>query len=233
MEWDISSIVSFTHLKNGRVKIKFDDGNLFVWLRELGYRKAKINNRLQHYKRDGNELRHLHKSEIRAVFSEMLKKFAFTNIPDTVQYLDIINAYYEQRPIRENGLYDHYLADIVTADEAHNYMLKTDEGYKHKFEAQSLVSQLEEWGFVKSVDYIGSYHKGDTLYYKQIEKEKYLVFHHLSYNGKDSGIFDCTLSIYANAKYVGNKKPPSDIVIMCGFKLQRDWHLIEQYLSRA
>jgi hypothetical protein len=234
MTKDINDFITFDRLKNGRVKITHDinnEGNIYKHLHELGYRKAKLDNKRVYFRREGTELTPLSIREIKVAFRDYLRNFDFTNIPDDIEYFSILNWYYERQPIKENGLLDHYLEDELNESEVHYLRLKTNVGYKHKKEIENLLSKFEEWSFSKTIDNIGSICLNAPLYYKKIGDKKYLVFSHYNSEHKTNNGFDCWIATFVNEKQIGKKKPSDIETIRFSFQLDRDFGLISDYVS--
>lgn len=235
MTKDINNFIDIVRQKNGRVKIKHNitnEGNIYKLLRDFGFRKSKLDNRRIYFRRQADIVTPVNLSDIKDAFREFLKCGDFTNIPTDINHHDILEWYYSTHPIKENGLFDHYLEDTLTEVETHNFRLATDHDYRHRFEIKQLLSKFDEWAFSKSTDNINSYSSNNPpLYYKRIDDRKFLVFNHWNANTKYTGGFDSWIATYSNEKQIGNKKPLDLQDIRLGFRLDRDYPLIEQYLN--
>lgn len=237
MTTDINNFIYFIRQKNGQVKIKHNisnEGNIYKFLRDLGFRKAKLDNRLIYYRRHNNELTPVHKMDIKHAFLDFLKSAEYSNAPDYVSHNDILNWYYSKMPIKENGLYDHYLEDNLSEHEIHSLRLRTNDDYKHKFEISQLIAKFDELNFSKTVDTINSYSSNNPpLYYKNVGDKKYIVFIHRNYNSKNTDCFDGWLATYTNEEQIGKKKPIEFQDFRLGFRLDRDFSLIEQFINQS
>jgi len=97
--------------KNGSIKLHFIESELYQILYSLGYRFVRIDRKPFMYKLEEGEKVHLvrHFQEIRDAFTDFVKKLT---IP--VKEIDeILNAFYAKRPIKRNGLIEHYLTDTT------------------------------------------------------------------------------------------------------------------------
>lgn len=101
---------------------------------------------------------------------------------------------------------------------------------RKKMELNEQLDKFNSWNFKKSVDVIGTYCKGDDLYFKKIENNKYLVFNH--YNAKKIMVsgFDCWISTYSNESQIGNEEPINNKGVQLSFHLNRDFDLIKNYV---
>lgn len=234
MTRDINSIVSIIRQKNGKVRITHDaqnERNIYQLLHEFGFCKSKLDNKPVYYRRNANNIMPSNMRDIRIVFFNWLKKSEFDNIPEDIDYSTILNWYLEKQPIKENGLFDHYLQDTLTEEDANKLKLLTDRTYRHKFEVETLLSKLNEWLFSKTTDQVGTFCKDHPVYYKKIEGKKYLLFNHYNSRDKINDGFDCCIAIFNNENQIGNKKPLFREEIRLSFILDRDYSLIEAYLK--
>jgi len=232
---DINNLVTIVRQKNGKIKIIHDinnEGNIYKLLRDFGFRKSKLDNVKIYYRKHNNKLSIANPTTIKQTFLDFLERADYTNLPNDVSHDDILEWYYSKKPIKENGLYDHYLKNILSESEIHTLRLLTNNDYKHKFDIDGLIAKFSELNFTKTVDSISSYSSNNPpLYYKYIGNGKYIVFNHWNYDKKNKDGFDCWLAIYANEEQVGKKKPIDLQKLRLGFQLERDLPLIEQYLE--
>lgn len=234
MTININDFISFDRLKNGKVKITTDisnEGNLYKYLRQLGFCKSKLDGIRIYYRRENSSIKPSSMHDIKHTFLVLLQQADFCNIPTDVSYSDILNWYLDKQPIKENGLFDHYLADNLSKTEAHNYRLLTNPMYKHKFETQQLLSKFAEWNFNKTIDKVGAFCKSNPLYFKRIEDKKFLVFNHYNSNSETNDGFDSWVATFTDEKQIGIKKPTQIQDIRLSFHLDRDFELIKDYLN--
>jgi hypothetical protein len=234
MKYDINDFVIFDRLKNGSVKIKHNitnEGNIYELLHKLGYCKTKLDRKNIYYQRTETDLFPTSFLKIKLAFRDFLKNENFKNLPENISSHDILNWFYVKNPIKENGLFDHYLEDNLIENDIHVYRLKKDCDYKHKFEVQQLISKFEEWNFCKTIDTVGEFFKDCPLYFKNIGYTKYLIFIHFTSKNKMDDIFECCIATYTNEKYIGIKKPLNIQEIQANFQLDKDFHLIIDYIK--
>jgi hypothetical protein len=234
MEKNINNFITINRQKNGKMKITQTDnnvGNIYKLLHEIGYCKTKLDNKSIYFLRKGIDIVPITFSDIKDAFLNILKDFEFTNIPEDIEYTTILNWYYEKLPIKENGLTNLYLNDTLTDLEIHKYKLVTDYSYIQEFEVNQLLTNFNKWAFIRTVDEIGTFCKGSQLYYKNIGDNKYLIFSYINSLGKTKGYFDCWIATFTNNHQIGNNKPISLQDIRQGFKLNRDFELIKEYLN--
>jgi hypothetical protein len=95
----------------------------------------------------------------------------------------------------------------------------------------SLIYELNQNGFLKTVDSINEYSNDADLYYRKIDSHQYLIFNH--YNKKHKANlqgFDCWVSTYKLEMEIGKKKAIQTNSVQLSFQIDRDWGLITQYL---
>lgn len=101
---------------------------------------------------------------------------------------------------------------------------------KYSFEIDELLSKFQEWQFKITNDSIGTFCKGNPLYYKSIGENNYIVFNYFNSTKKSNRGFDCWLAKYSNFSDIGVKKPLEMESIRLSFHLDADFDLIEGYL---
>ncbi len=234
MAKDINDYITFYQQKNGKVKFLQTDediSNTYKTLRDLGFRKTKLKNKIIYYKRENNNFTEIHPASIRFNFINFLETTQFINMPMNVELSEIINWIYKKNPIKANSKFNIHLNETLTEDEIHSLLLTNDNFYKHKFGIQQLLRKFETWNFNKSFDKAGSFCRDNPLYYKKIDHNKYLIFNHFNSKIKFSDGFDCWIATYKNEEEIGLKHPLDNENIKLSFKLDRDFDLIKQYLN--
>jgi len=105
------SFVSTKKSKNGFVKFHFIAKELYAVLYNLGFRFVRIDQKPFLYVQDRNSRVRLvnHLQELRDAFCDYIKQLP---IPKT-EIEEILDAFYAQRPIRRDGLIEHYLRDTT------------------------------------------------------------------------------------------------------------------------
>ena len=234
MKININNFFTFDRQKNGNSKISFslsNEGNIYKFLRELGFCKSKIDNKNVLYRRLENNFSVTNFQDMKITFWNLLKQGEFENMPEQLKCEDILNYYLQKNPIKQNGLFDHYLEDNLTEQEVLKLKLLTDYKFNHKFKVNTLLSKFNEWTFHKTIDSVGTFCKDNTLYYKNIGDKKYLVFNHYNEKDRTKDGFDTWVATYKNEKLIGTKRPTEFENLKLSFHLDRDYSLIEQYLN--
>ncbi len=170
MKEDINKFLTISRYKNGRVKISHDvdnEANIYKLLFKLGFRKATLNNRKILFQKTNDDLIPVKFDDIRVAFCKLLKNFEFENVPDYVNYVDILNWYYVKNPIKQNRLFNEYLSVELSKSEIHTLKLKTNVVYKHRNKINSILDKLNEWNFSKTIDKKATICINTTLYYKK------------------------------------------------------------------
>ena len=102
---------------------------------------------------------------------------------------------------------------------------------KDKEIISDFISTLELHGFHKTVDAIGDYSPNADLYYRLVDKNRYLVFNHYAKKSRaEFQGFDCWVSTYNSEHEIGTEKAQHVEQVQLSFQIERDWHFIEQYL---
>lgn len=234
MERNINNFIIIDKFKNGRLKISHNgqnQTNIYKLLHELGFRKSKLDNKQIYFRRDGEKLIPINFNKIVDAFFDLFNESAFTNIPEDIEFEDIVNHFYENQPIKENRLFNLVFNDTISELEAHNLRMLIDDDYKHRFETQQLLSKLEELNFIKTIDIGSLICKNAPLFYKKIEANKFLVFVQFNSKIKTLDGFDCSIATFDKIIHIGTKKPLEHQIICRNFKLDRDFNLVENYLN--
>lgn len=232
---DINNFIQVVRYKNGKTKIKHDfekQANIFKWLKECGYRKSKLDNKVIYYLKHDEEVISTSFLEIKAAFLEFLVNANYINLPSDINHHDVLEWYHSKHPLKENKLTKYILGDNLSESEIHSLRLQTNLSYKHRFQIKRIIIELNNWGFKKTTDKISSYSSiKPPLYYKQINNEEYLIFNHWATETKYDDGFDCWIGIYQNEKLIGKKEPLEINTVQLGFDLDRDITLIEEFLN--
>lgn len=235
MGTDIKKYISIKRNKNGKVKITHDlenEANIYKLLHSLGFRKTNMNNKRFYFQKVDNDLVPVSIHDMRTKFYQMLKGFDFINVPDDVNYIDILNWNLEKQPIKPNGLFNNYLETELNENELHILKMKTDINYKHRDAISTILNKFKAWNLKKSIDKKSAICTNAPLYFKKINSSDFLIFsHYNSESRKNIDGFDCWIANYSTEKQVG-KTIPSDLksLSLC-FNLERDFELIEKYVS--
>ncbi len=99
------------NFKNGADDIHFIESEIYNILFSSGFRFVRIDRKPFMYKLEEGEkvrlVRHFH--EIRDAFTDYIKQLSIP--PNEIN--EILNAFYAKRPIKRNGLIEHYLTDTA------------------------------------------------------------------------------------------------------------------------
>ncbi len=233
MKRDINDFVTIIRQKNGNVKVTHtiqNEANIYKLLHELGFRKSNLKNKKIYYQRKGGTIIPTNFKDIKYAFLDILRKSEFTNIPEDLRYSEIVNWYHKRLPIKNNGLFDHYLFEDISQSEALTYCLLTDHIFKHKYEVQKLILRFEALKFGKTIDKSNSICQNAPLYFKEIEGNKYIIFAHYNSEVKTIDGFSCWIARYRNVKQIGIKKPVVLQLIKPNFYLANDYELVRDYV---
>ncbi|HEY0262871.1 MAG TPA: hypothetical protein VGB95_07580 [Chitinophagales bacterium] len=124
---DINDFITIDRQKNGTIKITHTTENvwnLYKLLKELGYRKTKLGNKRVYYQRNEFGIKSVSILDIKQAFTNLLGKHFFTNIPKDVDYASIFNWYFKKQPIKENGVFNHFLIEALSDIEASIFFKK-------------------------------------------------------------------------------------------------------------
>lgn len=234
MTKDINDFITIIRQKNGQVKITHTPNNvcnIYKYIYELGYRNSKLGKKRIYFLRNGTNVTPVNFWDIKDDFFERFKKFDFTNIPKDIEYASILNCYYRRQPIKENEVFKNYPDEILTKAQIHNFMLIRDPFYKHRFEVKELLSKLDEWAFHRTVDTIGAFTTKSPLYFKNVGGQKYLIFTYYNPNHESNDGFDSWIATFSSQNHIGNKMPLEVEKIQLSFHLERDFHLIKDFIK--
>ena len=226
---NILDFIQLDRLKNESYRIKFPASkviNIYALIKKLGFAYVSIEGRSIYIQKTAERIKEVGFFDIKKAFQECLEKSDYSGLPDGIGYNEVMNTYMRDSVPKENSLIKHYLVVEINQDDLHDLQMQINGNYRKDFEIKHLLEKLEELKFKKCVDVIGTYHKGDTLYFKYISDKKYIVFN-------DFGrMFDCFLSTYTYETHIGIKQPLHlrPLHVGDGFKFDRDFHLIEPYL---
>ena len=93
------------------------------------------------------------------------------------------------------------------------------------------IDQLEEFGFLKALDRIGEYSKNSILFFKQIDEQRFILFH---YYNRQHAIehqgFNCWISTYDWPEFIGKVPAIEKESVKESFDFKEDWKLIAEFL---
>jgi hypothetical protein len=138
LSYDFQDVVGFES-KKGTYKIKFSakEGNIYVVLNTLGYRRAKIGGKYIFYQRVDNKISITNLADIRNAFIDYLRHCREETLPRNIVKEQVIESFYHEFLLKENGLLKHYLADDPSEREIHYLRLQTDGKYMIEFQKRN------------------------------------------------------------------------------------------------
>ena len=232
--YKINDFVTIDRFKNGRKKIEFkirNESNVYRLLKTLGYCYAKVEGKVYYYRRIGDNLIPQSVLSIKQAFGNFLTSASFSDLPGDLTLNEVRNWELSKRPVKVNGLFKDHLHDKLTSEEVHRLRMKTDVEYSHQFEINFILDKFKQWGLKQGLDQVGSFSKGNPLYYKDLGNQKFLVFNFFNAKRKLHSGFDCWLATFVQEKHIGHRKPLSNQDIRLGFQFEKDYALIKRYVG--
>lgn len=96
---------------------------------------------------------------------------------------------------------------------------------------KAAIDQLEEFHFLKTIDRIAEYSANADIYYKQIDEQRFIIFHHFNKNKLElTQGFDCWISTYEREIYIGKLPAIEMETVKTTFDFREDWKLIKPFL---
>lgn len=233
LTYDFKEIVGI-YRENGKYKFDFRsrEADIYRILRKLGYCRTKLNGKVCLYKRTGNELSVSNFVAIKTAFRDYIVACNVATLLKGVTADDVLNAYYGKQPVKQNGLFEMYLDDRLSGEEEHQLRLQMSPSYSRDFNASVLLSKFSEWQLTESTDLAGTYFKGKPIFYKQVDKNNFLVFNTVVNDPtRHRHIFDCWISTYKAVKDISKVKPATLTLIKMGFKMETDLPLIKEFIN--
>jgi len=233
MQYTIHDYIIITKSKNQKVTLGVDDKkkeNILKSLFKQGYRKSMIGSKRIYYRRSGSNFKSVHFHEIQYAFYEMIKSCDFHGVRN-VSFSEILNWFYRNCPIKQNMQFDQIMAETLTEDEIHIYLLQNDGNYAHKIKVQQCFSKIRVWNFGETIDTAGGISKSNPLYYKSIGENKFLIFSYYNPGVLSHDGFDSCIAEYKSLKDIGLRQPLSYKPLAFSFDLDQDLHLIDKYVN--
>ena len=94
------------------------------------------------------------------------------------------------------------------------------------------LKNLNDWGFKKTTDIIGTYCDGTDLYFKNIGGDEYLIFSHSKTKQIWLHNFDVWTAIYDAEDLIGNRDTVDFEEVVFSYNHQNDYHLIKGFLEK-
>jgi hypothetical protein len=231
--YEIKDFVTFERTNSKYAKGGFSalqEGNIYEWLKSQGFGISRLNAKRIIFRKKGGLIERSSIIEMKDAFFDFIKNYRFANWPNDINRSDLLNWYYTESPIKQNGLFQHYLTQELSVEEVHQYKMDADAIYAHRYRVAQLLFQLDSWGFKRTIDKKGGFGLSDPLYYKEISKRQYLIFNHYNATDQANDGFDCRIAYFANESQIGNMKNDNAKFVKLSFYLERDFDLIKQYV---
>ncbi|WP_438426226.1 hypothetical protein [Aquimarina macrocephali] len=86
-------------------------------------------------------------------------------------------------------------------------------------------------GFKETLDKVGDYNEGTTIYYYNLNKNKYMIFNTFNDNKKlDFQGFDSWICLYNKPSDIGTKSAINKKVFRLSFDFVNDWALLREHI---
>ena len=236
MTENINKFVTIKEKKTGEYKYSCAPENIihiYKYIYSLGFRTSKVNKFKILYKRNGNKIFFVNKTDFSEGFINFLKEQNYTGLSKEHSVIDIMNYFLIKNPIKENKLFNDIFYEELSNSEKHFVKMQKDIHYRHEFETNQMFEKLKDWGFKKrkKVDKGKTFVKSE-YYYKSLGYNKYLVFDYSLTKQKNSDTFDCLIEYYDNEKDIGKKRAIETQVIKNSFLLEKDFGRIKELLDK-
>lgn len=111
-------------------------------------------------------------------------------------------------------------------------LMQINPNYAKDIIYEELKCKIQEWGFKFINGKLESGSQYEGLYYKCIADNEYLVFSTAAYYPKmHIYALDLWRCYYHNEKEIGKKNPTSIVKMALSFQIDRDYHLIKEYVE--
>ena len=233
MKRNLFDYVQIEKKRNGDFKVSYNlthKANIYKCLRELGFRKTKVNAQRIYFRRCGNEIQRVNKYQMVDAFQNFLEKTDFINTPPGFTKMNLLNWFYTAHPIKLNTLLDKILIENLSEHEEHLLKLLIDPVYKKEFQVNQLLENFKSWSFKKTFDGIRSFTTNSQLYYKLINNEEYLIFSHSNPKNIRDSCFDSWIAKFPSEKWIGKKEPLKKCQVKLSFQMEKDFHLVKNLI---
>lgn len=230
----VGSFVTFIKQKNGSYKFYqsiTQKANIYRWLVEQGYGRCSLDNKIIVFKKTGNDIEPSSVQDMKDAFHDYLKNIPSEELPKGLNRNNLRNWSYSTSPLKQNNLFRHYLTVSLSDSEIHQYKLKSDAIYAHRYRISLTLDMLNAKGFKHARDLAASSKKNNILYYKLIDANQYLLFIHHNPDLKSNDCFEYCLASYDKESNIGRVKNPAAVNCSNSFYIERDLPLIEQYFT--
>lgn len=108
----------------------------------------------------------------------------------------------------------------------------TDPIFAARLRVEEVLVKLNTHGYRTCDDKIGTFAKDSKVFYKEISKDKYVIFNHSSHDGRiEQQTIDCWVAIYLNENDIGRNAPKALESIKLSFEVNRDWGIIDRLFN--
>lgn len=100
---NINDLIKIKRSKSGQLKIYQNinnQANVYKYLFELGFRFTKVKNKRFYFQREKSKLVPIYFQDIKDGFINALTEFNFSNIPDSLNKVEVINWFYHRKQIK-------------------------------------------------------------------------------------------------------------------------------------
>ena len=231
----LNHFFSFSQQKNGYYRIfqsPENENHKNLLLHNLGFRKTIIDNKNILYQRIGSDIVPISAKNLKIKLIDYFKQLTFENPPENFLVSEINDFLHQKSPIEQNENFDFHLTENLTAEEYHLYSQKVKYYYKKNFDKILLLAKLAEWNFIKTIDKRNTIAARAPVYYKNIIRNKYLIFIQKKPKLKNTDTFECWFGEYISDKQGGQFQPSNLQEITFNFELYKDFSLIEKYVCQ-
>ncbi len=181
-------VATIVENKNGSKKVVFSKLGIYNCIKEqLGIRYIKLNRKGYYIKLVKGEYHKCSFYDLWRAFRNFIEnEFENLEIDGDIDWLQFLEAYMEQRPLKDYYILRDYLSYNfkISEEELHLFRMKIDTKYKYTFKNNEILEYLKELQFKQKIDSKGTFLKGQNLYYKNLDSESYLVIYFSSLKKK-------------------------------------------------
>lgn len=225
-EAHINEFVSFLKQKDGSYKLQqsiSQEGNIYRWLARLGFGRAKIGQKTVTFRRGPEGIKWLSPEAIKNFFLDYLMELPYSQLPEGLTRNNMGDWFFQKQPFKFNGLYRHCLKSSLNAAEIEAYRIQTDADYAKRQKIAATITYVINNGFTMTPDEVGSFIKGNAIYYRELQpKEFLLLIHHNPDLRIAAQCFDYCRANYHNAQQIGRIKNQAAVNACQRFDITED-----------
>lgn len=214
--------------RNGKKRVEFFHLGIYDLIRNtLGFRYATINGKGYFLKFEDGIYKRTFFGNVKHTFTEYIRSnFNDLELNGDISYSDFMEEYYKKTPVKNGSFIKDYLSEDfeLTPSGKHLILLEIDVKYSNQYRNDEMIKFLKENNFIGTTDKMGLSKKDAPLYYKKVEKDKFLLFTILYQQKKTNHwTFDFLKVLAKSEKDFLNKPNPNSKNIQLGFDLERDY----------